>query len=186
MLLHGDGKKEGARLSLSAGRIALLAMLLCCALVAGYMERSIPFDLFLPGVKLGLSNVVILFALYQIKPYEVFILAVLKSFLTSVFMASFTAFAYSICGTLLSFSAMAAILKINRDFLSPVGVSVVGAICHNIGQIIAASFILGSFLVVAYLPILLISGVIAGIFVGIIVRLLIQNTALANFLNKYK
>jgi len=153
-------------------------MLLCCAVVIGYIERSIPLDFTVPGVRLGLANVVILYSLYKLKPGEVFILVILKCLLTSVFTASITALMYSICGSILSFIAMLIMMKVGKNFFSPVGVSVIGAICHNIGQILAASFILGSFLVISYLPVLLISGLITGVLVGIIVKILIRNTAL--------
>lgn len=163
--------------SIGVGRLTLLAMLLGVTLIAGWIERSIPFDFVVPGVKLGIANVVILFALYKIRPGEVLILVVLKCILTSVLMGSVTALIYSICGSLLSFAAMTVLVKRGSRFLSPIGISVVGAICHNIGQILAASFVLGSFSIVSYLPILLISGVITGILVGIAVSALIRHVA---------
>ena len=168
----------------STRRLTLLAMLLCCAVVVGYVERSIPFDFAVPGVKLGLANVVILFALYRLKPGEVFILAILKCLMTAVFAGSFTALVYSICGAVLSFTAMLVMLKTGGNVFSPVGVSVIGAICHNIGQILAASAVLGNFLVVTYLPVLLISGVITGVLVGVVVKILLKNVALSKLFEK--
>jgi len=178
MLWHGNEEKERTGKSFGTSRLALLAMLLCCALIVGYIERSIPFDFAVPGVKLGLANVIVLFALYKLRPGDVLILVILKCFLTSMFTASFTALAYSLGGSLLSYTIMLVMIKTGIGIFSPVGVSVVGAICHNIGQIMVASFILGSFLVITYLPILLISGVITGILVGVVAKLLIRNAAL--------
>lgn len=186
MLLQDKKEPAGARAPFSAGRLALLSMLLGCAIIAGVVERSIPVDFAVPGVKLGLANVVILFALYRLKPGEVFILAMLKCLLTSLFIASFTALVYSACGSLLSFAVMTVMLKAGKNLFSPVGISVAGAICHNIGQILASSFVLGSFMVATYLPVLLISGVITGVIVGVAVKALIRHPALGNTLTSQK
>ena len=174
-----QSKKDKTGASSKTRRLTLLAILLGNALIASFIERSIPFNFAVPGVKLGLANVVTLFALYKFKPGDVFVLVILKCIMTSIFIASFSALAYSVCGSLLSFAAMTLILKTGRNLFSPVGVSVVGAICHNIGQILAASFMLGSLLAVAYLPALLISGVITGVLVGLVVKMLLWYTASA-------
>jgi len=157
-------------------------MLLCCAVVIGYIEGSIPLNFTVPGVKLGLANVVVLFALYKLKPGEVLALVILKTFFTSVFAASFTAFAYSLCGSLISFSAMLVMVKTGKGFFSPVGVSVIGAISHNVGQILVASFFVGSFLVITYLPVLLVSGAVTGFITGLTVSLLLRNITLSKML----
>jgi len=183
---RSNKEKPSAKQFISTGKLTLLAMLLCCAVVIGYIERSIPLNFTVPGVNLGLANVVILFALYKFKPGEVLVLVILKSIFTSVFAASFTALVYSICGSLLSFTVMLVMIKVCKDFFSPVGVSVVGAVCHNIGQILAASFILGSFLVISYFPVLLISGVIAGVFVGFVVKLLKGNSAISRLFEEIR
>jgi len=177
-------EKEKIRPFISTRRLTLLAMLLCCAVVIGFIERSIPLEFAIPGVRLGLANVIVLFALYKMKPGQVFALVILKCILTSVFVGSFTALAYSLGGSLLSFGSMALLLKINREFFSPVGLSVIGAICHNTGQILVAAFILGSFLVTAYMPALLISGLITGALVGIIVKILVGNVALSKLFDE--
>jgi len=184
MPLRGKKPKESAGAYFSTGRLTLLAMLLCLAVVIGYVENSIPVVFAVPGVKLGLANVIVLFVLYKFRPGEAFVLVLLKCFLTSVFAASFTALAYSLCGSLLSFAAMLVLVKMSKGFFSTVGVSVIGAVCHNLGQITAASLILGSFFVVAYLPVLLISGVITGALVGIIVKILLRNAALSKLFEK--
>lgn len=140
------------------------------ALIIGIVERSIPLDFAIPGVKLGLGNVVILSALYLFTVPEAFALTLLKTFMVAMFTGSFPSFMYSLSGALLSFAAMAISLKLMRDKVTPIGISVVGAIFHNLGQIIAVSVVMGTFLFVSYLPILLVSGVITGILVGIAVK----------------
>ena len=179
MPLRSNKEKESAKTSISTSRLTLLAMLLCCAIVIGYAESFIPLNFTVPGIKMGLANVVVLFTLYKFKPGEVFILVILKSIFASVFTASFAALVYSICGSLLSFTAMLLLIKASKGFFSPVGVSVIGAICHNIGQIMVATFFVGSFLVVAYLPVLLVSGVVTGFFVGLVVSFLLRNADLS-------
>ena len=151
-------------------KLALLSIFLGCALIVGIVERSIPFDFFVPGVKLGLANVVILTAIYTFKFHEALILVVLKCVMISFFTGTFTSFIYSITGSLFSFFAMILLIIALKDKISPVGVSVVGAVFHNLGQITAASLVMRTMLVIAYLPILLISGVITGILVGIAVN----------------
>ena len=131
-----------------------------------------------------IANVVVLFALYKFRPGEVLALTILKSFFASVFTASFTAFAYSFCGSLISFVVMLAIIKMGKGFFGPVGVSVAGAVSHNIGQVLVASFFVGSFLVVAYLPVLMVSGAVTGLLTGLIVSILQKNTALSKMFAK--
>lgn len=158
----------------SAARdVATLAVFLAAACVIGVAERMIPFDSFVPGVKLGLSNVVILTAIYLFKFSKALTLVVLKCVMIALLSGSASSFAYSVSGSVLSFLVMWALiqaLKRNPDKVSPVGVSAIGAVCHNIGQILAAAFILGSINVIVYLPALIISGVITGVLVGFTVK----------------
>jgi len=145
-------------------------MFLGYALIAGILERAIPFDAVVPGVKLGLANVVILAAIYLFSFWETLTLVVLKCVLTAFFTGSFASFAYSLSGSLLSFAAMCLLIRLLGERVSPIGVSVVGAVFHNLGQIAAASVLMGTMLVAAYLPILLVSGVVTGALVGVAVK----------------
>ena len=150
-------------------RITVMSVFLAMALIIGVVERSIPFNIAVPGVKLGLSNVVILTLLYLYTPYEVFIVVMLKCFMLAMFSGSFSSLLYSLSGAVLSFFVMYGAIRLLKNKFSPTGVSILGAISHNIGQIIAASFVLSTVKLMYALPVLLISGAITGFIVGITV-----------------
>lgn len=148
-------------------KLALLSVFLAAALVAGIVERGIPFDFAVPGVRLGLGNLFILMSLYLFRFRDSLALTVMKCILTALFAGSFTSFAYSLSGSILSLLAMAALIRLAGERLSPTGVSAVGAVCHNIGQLTAASVIMGTAMVWTYLPILMVSGIITGVITGL-------------------
>ncbi len=162
--------KEGADRRRHPGRLALLSVFLACALIVGIIEHSIPFEFIVPGVKLGLANVVVLTAIYLFRFRETLALVVLKCVTISFFTGSFVTFVYSLSGSLLSLVAMYLLTRLGEGRISPVGVSVVGAVCHNLGQIAAASVLMRTWMIVSYLPVLLVSGVITGVLVGLAVK----------------
>lgn len=146
-------------------KLTLTAMLLTAALVIFIIEAQIPPIVPVPGIKLGLANTITLMTVYILGRKEAFIVLALRIILSSIFAGNFTGFMYSMAGGLLAFafmSAAAVFLKENRMW----AVSVIGAIGHNTGQIIAAVFILKTPQILWYLPILIISAVITGIFTG--------------------
>ena len=151
-------------------RTAILAAL---ALALSLLERYVPLSLVLPipGVKLGLSNLVTLFALYTLGlPYAAAIL-LLRVLLGSVFAGSATALLYALLGGTLSLGTMALLKKLPA--LSVYGVSVGGAAMHSAGQILAAALLLGSPSVFAYLPALLGVSVVTGLLIGTLAAALI-------------
>jgi heptaprenyl diphosphate synthase len=150
--------------------LAVLAVLLACILVIGVLERMIPFDFAVPGVKLGLSNVAVLLALYLFDFQKSLLLVFLKCVLTAVIAGTPLSFLYSVCGAFLSFFVMWLFVCKGSNRISAVGISILGAVAHNIGQLIPATFFLGSFFVWYYLPALLLSGVITGLIVGLVVK----------------
>jgi heptaprenyl diphosphate synthase len=150
--------------------LAVKSLFLGLALIVGIVERWIPFEFAVPGVKLGLANAVVLTALYLLPWRSALEIALFKCVMVAIFAGTGVSFLYSLGGTILSFTAMALLIRIGRGKISPIGVSVMGAAFHNIGQILVASLVLQTFMIVAYLPILLVSGVITGIIVGIIVK----------------
>ena len=159
------------RAKFTAKDLAITAIFLSAALVLGVVERSIPVDIAIPGVKLGLSNAVVLSAIYLLSFRQALAITSLKCVILMLITGNFAAFLYSLSGALLSFAAMFALAKlpVTRGRLSPVGISVSGAVCHNIGQISMAAAILGTIKISAYLPVLLISGVVTGVLVGALV-----------------
>lgn len=150
---------------MKAKTIARFGVLTAAALALGYIEQFIPIT-GIPGVKLGLSNTVLLYALYMMGARSAALLMVLKVLLSGLLFAGPGAMLYSLAGGCASLAAM---LPVKRIFprVGVVGVSIAGAVFHNIGQILVASFVVLTRAVFAYLPVLLISGVIAGLLTGI-------------------
>ncbi|MCI6626833.1 MAG: Gx transporter family protein [Tenericutes bacterium] len=150
-------------------RISKLSMLLALSLVLSLVESYIPIlNGIIPGFKVGFSNIVVLFALYNLSFREAISLSILRVFImgilrTGLFSITFT---FSLAGALLSVVAM--FLAKNYTKLSIVGVSIIGAIFHSIGEIVIAMLFLSNTNIVYYLPILLVVSLLTGSLVGII------------------
>ncbi len=158
---------------MKAKRLAQLALLTAAALILFVVELQLPELIPIAGVKLGLANVVTLFAVYRFSAKEAAMVVTARVFLGCLFAGNPTALIYSYAGALLCMCAMLLLKKdIPEKFLWLN--SMVGAVFHNIGQLLAASLMLGTFSVFAYLPILLISGCTAGFFTGICARLVLS------------
>ena len=151
-------------------RLTLRAVLLAQALVLGFIERLIPFEFAVPGVKLGLANAAVLTCLYLLAFWDGFAIVGLKCILSAVLFGSASTFIFSVCGSILSFFTMYALIKVAKQKVSPAGVSVAGAVAHNIGQVSAAAVLMGTLRIAYYLPALLVSGVITGFIIGFIVK----------------
>lgn len=156
----------------SAKKIAEYGLLIALAMVLSYVEALIPFSVAVPGVKLGLANMVVVFALYRLGKTEAFIISILRVLLVTFMFGNAFALFYSLSGALLSFAVMLLLLKTGR--FSTVGVGIGGGVSHNIGQILCAMLLLGTKQLAYYLPVLLISGTIAGIAIGIIAGILLK------------
>lgn len=146
-------------------KTALLGMLTSLALIAGYIETLIPIPIPIPGVKLGLANLIILIVLKLYGVREGLLVNILRILLAGFLFGSFSTILYSLAGGLFSFAVMALLLKLN--FFSLTGVSIVGGVCHNIGQLALAIVVLDSVSLLYYMPVLLISGLITGLLIGI-------------------
>ncbi len=146
--------------------LTLCSLLLALALCLSWVERFIPLDLVvpLPGVKLGLANIVTLVALYFLGAKTAFPILILRCVLTSAFGGGPSALAFSLTGGLLALAVMALARRV--PFLSIYGVSVLGAPAHNTGQVLAAMVLLGSGYAAAYLPFLLVVSIAAGMLTG--------------------
>lgn len=149
-----------------AKQISLCAIFLTLALALSYTERLLPLQLLVPvpGMKLGLANIITLVALFLFKTRYVFMILICRCTLSAVFGGGITGFAFSLCGGLLALSTMAAAEKM--PFLSIYGISVLGAATHNIGQILAAMALMHSVHIGAYLPYLLLVAVVTGLLTG--------------------
>ena len=152
--------------TLSARRLAFMAVLTALALALSYMEQWIPLQLLipLPGVKLGLANIVTVFALYAWGFWPALTILIARCFLGALFGGGLTAFFFSLLGGCLAMSTMGLVSRCKG--LSIFGVSICGAAAHNIGQILAAMIVLKSTLVISYLPPLLLISIFTGILTG--------------------
>ena len=148
--------------------IARFAILTALALVLGYVESFIPVVPMVPGIKLGLSNTVLLYAVYMASPLESALLMICKVVLSGLLFSGFSAMLYSLAGGVLSLVVMLILVRVPK--VGVIGVSACGAICHNIGQIAVASLMLGVGAVWAYFPILVVSGLVMGPVTGLVAK----------------
>ena len=152
-------------------RIALFGIMVALAFTFSYLESLIPFNFAIPGVKLGLANLVVVVALYIMKPSEAFFIAIIRILLAGLTFGNVYSLAYSLCGGILSFAVM---LLVKKTKLSVIGVSMLGGICHNIGQIIVAAIVMETARIAYYLPVLLGAGLVTGLLMGIISKLVVN------------
>lgn len=147
-------------------RVALLGLFTALAMVLAYVEILLP-PLFtaIPGIKLGLPNIAIIFVLYRMGVWDAAAVSFVRILAVSILFGNPMTFAYSVAGGLLSLTAMA-FLK-HFDFLSMIGVSVAGGVLHNVGQILMAMLLLETAELGYYLVVLAVTGTISGILIGL-------------------
>lgn len=155
---------------MKSARIAYIAVLGALSVVFGYIESLFPIPVAIPGIKLGISNIVVLFALLKMNKSDAFFVLIIKVLVCSLLFSGMNGFFYSLSGGILSFFAMITALRLD---LSAVGASMAGGVFHNIGQIFAAAVMLRSLSAFYYLPVLLLSGIIVGGIVGILCKTVI-------------
>ena len=153
-------------------KLTTLAVIVSVAMILSFVESRIPAFVAIPGVKVGLANIAVIFALYKLGWREAIAVSVIRVLLVALLFGSVVSLAYSIAGAVISLSLMILLKKIG--VFTEVAVSVVGGITHNVGQILVAFLLLETKVVFYYLPFLLVSGVIAGIAVGVASALLIK------------
>ncbi len=146
-------------------RTAYLGVFLSLALVCSYVESLIPFHFGIPGVKLGLTNIVIILTLYYMGVKEAFTVSILRILLAGFMFGNMFSILYSLAGGCLSFSCMA-LLKKTRKF-KIISISAAGGITHNLGQIIVAAAVVENRNLFYYFPVMLPAGAATGIFIGI-------------------
>lgn len=153
-------------------RTAFYGLFLALALVAAYVERLLPINLGVPGVKLGLANIVTMVLLYTVGVKGAVGVSAARVLLSGMLFGSGFAMAYGAAGAACSMAVML-VLKRTGKF-SAVGVSVAGGVFHNVGQILVAMAVLETGALVYYLPILILSGLGAGVAIGILSGILIR------------
>lgn len=145
-------------------KITLCAMLSAVAIALAYIELLIPVSTAVPGIKLGLPNLVVLITLYLMGTRYAFAVSMVRIFIVSLLFSGVSGLLYSLAGGLLSFAVMALFCRL-RPF-GIIGVSVAGAACHNIGQIGVSILLMATPGLLVYLPVLLLTGVVTGIVIG--------------------
>lgn len=156
-----------------AKKVAYMGMLIALAFVFSYIESLIPINLGVPGIKLGLANLVVIVALYLMDIKTSCILSFVRIVLAGFTFGNPVSMIYSLAGGMLSLLVM--IIAKKTNIFSVTGVSVLGGVCHNIGQILVAILVLETASLMYYLPVLMISGTIAGVFIGILAAVIIKH-----------
>ena len=149
-------------------KVALYGVLAGLAVFMGYLEFLVPLPIGIPGVKLGLSNVVVLFALYALGAGGAFFIMLVKALCAGLLFSGAAGVWYSLAGGVLSFGVMALLWRTER--FSQTGVSAAGGVFHNIGQVAAACVLLGSASALYYLALLIPAGLITGMVTGVVAQ----------------
>lgn len=151
-------------------KLAVLAMMVSMALVLHVVESLLPIPYIAPGVKLGLANIVSLVAIILFGFKEALVVVLLRTFLGSLLGGVPSNFLFSSAGGMLRTVVMYALYRWAGTKFSVVGISVAGAVAHNVGQLFVAGLIVENFGLYIYLPILMVSAVVTGIFIGFTVK----------------
>ena len=151
-------------------KITVMAMCIALAMILSYVESQIPSP-GIPGVKLGLANLAVIFALYKLGWREAAGISLLRVLLVSLLFGHVASLMYSAAGAVLSLTGMILLRRIPQ--MGSVAVSVIGGVLHNVGQILMAWVLMGPN-VVYYLPVLIFSGTVAGVVIGVVAALLIK------------
>lgn len=147
-------------------RVAYFGVFTALALIFSYVESLVPINFGIPGIKLGLANLIIIIALYKMSIKEAYILSVVRVVLAGFIFGNLFSIIYSMAGGLLSLTVMT-LLKQSEKF-SIFGISMAGGVFHNVGQLIVAMIVLESLNIAYYMPVLLLSGLITGLLIGLV------------------
>ena len=149
-------------------KIPYYGLFAALAILMGYVEMMFPMPIPIPGVKLGLANVVVIIMMYFMDVKGAFFISLIRVFLSGLLFAGFAGLLYSLVGAMLSFAVMALLKK--TDKFSIIGVSLAGGVFHNVGQVAVAAMVVENVKMAYYLPFLLVSGVVTGIVIGIVAK----------------
>ena len=153
-------------------KVAFLGMCIALSMILSFVESQIPPLMAVPGVKMGLPNIVMVFMLYKIGAKDTAIVSILRVILVGILFGTPLSMIYSLVGAALSLIGMILLKKTN--LFAPITVSVAGGILHNIGQIATACFVMDTAQIAYYLPVLLITGTIAGVIIGYVAALILK------------
>lgn len=147
-------------------KIAYWGVFLALALVCSYVESLIPISFGIPGVKLGLTNIVVILMLYTIGARDAILISVLRIILAGFMFGNAFSIIYSLAGGILSFVVM--LLLKNTGKLKILSISTAGGISHNVGQLIVAALVVENYNILFYVPVLIITGIITGFLIGLL------------------
>lgn len=164
------GKTSDSRYALRTKRLALSAILAALAMILSYIEALIPMPVPIPGIKLGLANLIVIIAIYRLGFKYAFIINCVRILTAGLLFTGLFGVIYSFAGGLLSIIVMYVLHK--TGLFSIVGISMAGGVAHNLGQLAAACFIMSNIKLMSYFSVLLFSGMISGILIGIAANLL--------------
>ena len=164
--------------SVNAKKMTMTALLAALALIFSYIEVLIPFSPGIPGIKLGIANLVIIISLYYLGSKYAFSVNLVRILIAGLLFNGLFGALYSLAGALLSFTVMALLRK--TGIFSITGVSIAGGVSHNMGQLLVAAFLIDSLKIFAYFPVLIFSGIISGAVIGIISYLILKRLPAVN------
>ena len=153
-------------------KIAVLALAIALAMILSFVESQIPAFVAIPGVKVGLANIAVVFVLYKLGWKEAVLISLVRVVMVSMLFGTLVSLFYSVAGAVLSLTGMVLLKK--TGLFSTVAVSVTGGVLHNVGQILMACLLLETNVIVYYLPFLILSGVIAGVVIGVVAAIMVN------------
>ena len=157
---------------MKARKVAFLGLSIALAMILSFVESQIPAFVAIPGVKIGLANIAVVFVLYKLGWKEAVLISLVRVFMVSVLFGTAVSLFYSVAGAVLSLTGMVLLRK--TGLFSTVAVSVTGGVLHNVGQILMACLLLETNVIVYYLPFLILSGVIAGVVIGVVSAIMVN------------
>ncbi len=147
-------------------RVAYFGVFTALALMFSYIETMIPIQFGVPGIKLGVANIMIVIMLYKSSAKEALLLSIVRIMLSGFLFGNLSSILYSIAGGVLSLGIMTLLKK--QGGFSVIGVSVAGGVSHNVGQLIVAMLVVETYQVGYYFPVLLVAGVLTGLGIGVV------------------
>lgn len=161
-------------------KMMIIGLFISMAIILSYVERLIPTPYLVAGAKLGLANIITVLTLSLLDKKSAFSILIVRIILVAAMFAGFSGFLYSLTGGMLAFLGMMLMLQLNLKEVSLVGVSVIGATLHSFGQVLVASLIFENFIILSYMPMLLITSIVTGVFIGLVANDLVGRLKKAN------
>lgn len=153
-------------------KLTMTALLAALALIFSYIEVLIPFSPAIPGIKLGIANLAVIVALYHMGLKYAITINVVRIFIAGLLFSGVFGIIYSLAGAILSMTVMVLLKK--TGLFSVAGVSMAGGVAHNLGQILAAAFLVSNLSIFIYFPVLIFSGLISSALIGIVAYIILK------------